>query len=101
MQVDDQFLQAMGLDGLENDEKAAALDDILYTLNMRVGKRVAEILNDKQAAQFEAFSDDTSNEEIAKWLKENVPNYDQIVEEEAQKMKAEVQATVKQVMDQL
>lgn len=100
MQVDDQFLQAMGLDGLEGEEKAKALDDVLYTLNMRVGKRVAEILNEEQAAQFEKLSDSVSNEEISKWLEDNVPNHAQIVEEEAQKMKNEVQATVNQVMGQ-
>lgn len=86
-QVDDQFLSAMGLDGLEGEAKQKALDDILYTLNMRVGERVSEILNEDQLDEFEKLSDDADEAQLAQWLEQNVPTYKQIIEEEAQKMK--------------
>ncbi len=98
MPVDDQFLAAMGLDGLEGQEKQKALRDILYTLNIRVGQRVAESLSEEQAAEFENLSNDVSAEEIGAWLQKNVPNYAQIVEEEAEAMRTEVQGAVKRVM---
>lgn len=99
--VDDQFLTAMGLDGLEGEEKQAALNDILTTLNLQIGMRVADILTDEQAQRFEQLSDDSTPEQIAAWLRQNIPNYDQIAEEEAQKLRGDVQATVNRVMKKM
>lgn len=99
--IDDQFLAAMGLEGLEGEEKQAALDDVLTTLNMQIGMRVAETLSDEQAAEFERLSDDASPEEIAQWLNQNISNYPQLVEEEARKMRDEVQASVSRAVEGL
>lgn len=101
MQVDDQFLSAMGLDGLNEEQKQKALDDILYTLNANVGQRVAEILNEGQLDEFDKLTSDeaaVNEDELSKWLEQNVPNYKQIVEEEAQKMKDDALQMVQRVM---
>lgn len=99
--VDDQFLVAMGLSGLQGEEKQEALDDILYTLNIRVGQRVADSLSEEQVAEFDKFTPGTDNQVIADWLKQNIPNYQQIVDEEATKMRDEAQASTDQVMQNL
>jgi len=96
MQVDDQFLQAMGLDGLEGEQKQKALDDILFILDARVADRVAAVITPEQAAEFDKFDDNTADSEIAQWLDKNIPNRAQIIEEEAAKMRDEAQAIVKQ-----
>lgn len=99
MQLEDQLLQAMGLDGLEGEARQKAIEDILYTLNMRVGDRVADILTDEQFDKFEALTNgDPSREELEQWMEQNVPNYKQVIEEEAQKMKAEADDVVNRVM---
>ncbi len=97
---DDKFLQAMGLEGLQGEEKRAALEDILYVLDARVTDRMAELLTEQQAAEFDKFDENTDNEEIAKWLEQNVPNRPQIIEEEAQKMRDEAQAAAGQAVAQ-
>lgn len=99
-QVDDQFLSAMGLDGLKGDRKQKALDNILFTLNANVGQRVAEVLNEEQLDEFDRLTVDeeaVNQDTLTSWLDQNVPNYKQIIEEEAQKMKdnaAEMQQRV-------
>ncbi len=97
LSVDD-FLKMMGLEGLEGQEKEEALDNILFTINVEVGKRVADSLTEAQAAEFEQLSDDSSAQEIASWMQKNVPNYNQLVHEETQKLHDEVSSTVKKVM---
>jgi len=99
-QVDDQFLSAMGLAGLPEEQKQQALENIISTLNYRVGARVSDGLTEEQLDKFESLlSGDAANEDaISQWLAQNVPNYEQIVGEEAQKMKDEASSMVDQVM---
>jgi len=99
-QVDDEFLKAIGLTGLSEEEKEKALDDILFTLNMNVANRVADSLSDEQMDELEKLTenDKMTDDELAAWLSKNVPNYSQLIEEEAQKMKDFSNGLVDQVM---
>lgn len=100
-QVDDQFLAAMGLTGLEGEEKQKALEDILYTLNINVGKRVAEDLSEEQTDEFDHLTDgeDVDEQALADWLKTNVPNYEQLINEEAEKMRQQATDIAQRVMN--
>ena len=100
MQADDQFLSsAMGLEGLEDEEKQAALEDIYHTINVQLGKRLGDVLDEKKAAEFEEISENGDDEKIAQWLKEHFPNYEQLVIVEGQKLRDEVQLSVKRAME--
>lgn len=96
--TDDQFLQAMGLEGLEGEAKQQALQNILNTLNMRIGDRIGGRLTEEQVAEFEQFDENTPNDEIATWLDKNVPNRAQLVNQEAGHMKAQAEADVRRAM---
>lgn len=98
MQVDDQLLKAMGLIGLPDDQKQKALENILYVINMRVAQRVADTLSEQQLDEFEKLNENSSEEEISKWLADNVPNYLQIVEEEAQSLRDRAHETVDRII---
>jgi len=91
MQQDDDLLKAMGLNPttMDGQDKAKALRNILFTLNQRVGERVIGGLNEQQMQEFDKLmSDDNGDEQaLSKWLQSNVPNYAQMIEEEAQAMK--------------
>ncbi|HET9721671.1 MAG TPA: DUF5663 domain-containing protein [Candidatus Saccharimonadales bacterium] len=88
MQPEDRLLAAMGLKGLESDEKAAALQDILFTLNTRVGRRMIEGFSPEQAEEFERLSrPGTDVEKLMYWISLNVPNHQQMIEEETRKMR--------------
>jgi hypothetical protein len=97
--VDDKFLAAMGLEGLQGEEKDEALEDILYTLNMNIGNRVVDMLSDEQAEEFELLSRPSSDpQKLHEWLFKAIPNYAQIIEEETQKLRDETIGLVDEVM---
>ena len=81
-QLDDKFLEDVGLGGLPDEQKQAFLDHFREQLELRVGTRLSEGLNDAQLAEFEAFID-RKDEVVNSWLANNVPNYqeDQIFQQ--------------------
>ncbi|OGL40714.1 hypothetical protein A3J32_03315 [Candidatus Saccharibacteria bacterium RIFCSPLOWO2_02_FULL_46_7] len=97
--VDDKFLQEMGLYGLEGEEKRKYIEGLMRVINSKVAERLAEIITEEQAKKFEKFSEDTDNEEIAKWFEKNVPNYHQILLEETEKLRDKVKASVDKAME--
>ncbi|MBC7764317.1 hypothetical protein H7Y29_01250 [Microbacteriaceae bacterium] len=73
-QLDDKFLQDVGLGDLPDDQKQAFLEHFREQLELRVGTRLSEGLSDSQLAEFESFID----RDVAKvdtWLTGNVPQY--------------------------
>lgn len=98
-QVDDQFLEAMGLSGLQGEAKEKALNDILYTININVGNRVADILTDEQLEDFERLSRPGADpEKLVLWLRHAIPDYQQMVEEEIKKLRDDTLSLVDKVM---
>jgi hypothetical protein len=88
--VDDEFLKEMGLDGLDEEDKQTALANILFTLNLNVGMRVADQLTEEQLEEFDRLSRPGADEEkLAYWIALNVPNHADLIEEEALKMRDE------------
>lgn len=73
-QLDDKFLQSVGLGDLPADQKQAFLQHTYETLEERVGTRLAESLSEAQLEEFEGFA--THNEEkINAWLAAHAPDY--------------------------
>ena len=73
-QLDDKFLQDVGMADLPEDQKTAFLQHIYEELELRVGTKLADSLTDEQLAEFEGFVD-KDGERVTKWLAENAPNY--------------------------
>lgn len=73
-QLDDQFLQDVGLGDLPDDQKQAFLQHIYSELELRVGTKLSEGLSDDQMAEFEAFIDRDS-ETVEQWFSAHLPNY--------------------------
>lgn len=75
-QLDDNFLQSVGLGDLPEDQKQAFLQHTYETLESRVGERLAESLSEAQLEEFEGFA--THDEaKINNWLSQHIPNYQQ------------------------
>lgn len=97
--VDEQFLQAMGLSALPDGAKEDATESILYNLNLAVARRISSQLREEQLDSFEAMMHkDGAKEETQNWLKQNVPNYAQIVEEEVHRLREDSHSTVNRIM---
>ena len=73
-QLDDKFLQDVGLGDLPEDQKKAFLDHFREQLELRVGTRLSEGLSDAQLEEFESFID-RKDEQVNAWLMANVPSY--------------------------
>lgn len=73
-QLDDKFLQDLGLDQLPEEQRQAFLQHIYEELELRVGTQLSEGMSDEQLEQFEAIID--KNEDvIASWLAQHAPEY--------------------------
>ena len=73
-QLDDKFLQSVGLGNLPEDQKKAFLQHTYETLEERVGEKLAASLSDDQLAEFESFA--TQDEDkVNAWLQANAQDY--------------------------
>jgi hypothetical protein len=57
IRIDDSLLEELGLMSLPKEERDAMLRQIYETLEMRVGMKLAERMNDQQLDEFERFID--------------------------------------------
>jgi hypothetical protein len=73
-QLDDKFLQDLGLDQLPPEQKQAFLEHIYSELELRVGTRLSDGLSDEQMTEFESFVDRDS-EKVYAWIAANTPEY--------------------------
>lgn len=73
-QLDDKFLQELGLDQLPDDQKQAFKEHIYSELELRVGTRLSDGLSEAQLTEFESFVD-RNDEKVSAWISANVPDY--------------------------
>ena len=75
-QLDDKFLQDVGLGSLPEDQKKMFLDHFREQLELRVGTKLSEGMSDAQLEEFESFID-RKDDKVNAWLAANVPQYEQ------------------------
>lgn len=73
-QLDDKFLQDVGLGNLPDEEKKAFLQHIYDELELRVGTKLSEGLTEQQMGEFEAFVD-RNEDKVRAWFESNMPDY--------------------------
>lgn len=73
-QLDDKFLQDLGLDSLPENQKLAFLEQVYASLEERVGVQLSEGLTDEQLEEFEAIIDRNA-QKVDAWLAAHAPNY--------------------------
>ena len=73
-QLDDKFLEDVGLAGLPADQKQAFLEQVYASLEERVGIRLSEGLSDAQLEEFEGIID-RKQEKVDAWLAVYAPQY--------------------------
>jgi hypothetical protein len=73
-QLDDKFLQDLGLDQLPEGQRQAFLQHIYEELELRVGTQLSEGMSEDQLDQFEQIIDKDEST-IGMWIAENAPNY--------------------------
>lgn len=84
-QLDDKFLQDLGLADMPDDQKQAFLQTIYEELELRVGVKLSEGLSEAQMGEFEAFIN-RDEEQVMAWFAANLPKYESL--DDYQKFKA-------------
>ena len=98
LKIDNSLLVEIGLGGLPENEKNSFLKHVYETLEMRVGVRLADQMSNQQLDEFEQYFEAKDDAGAFKWLEANFPNYKEIVQEEFDKLKAEVAQTAPQIL---
>lgn len=73
-QLDDKFLEEVGLADMPEEQKKAFLQHIYDELELRVGTRLSDGMSDAQLEEFESIID-RKDDVITAWLTEHVPDY--------------------------
>ena len=98
IKIDATLLQEIGLGALPGPEKDSLLKHIYETLEMRVGMRLADQMTNQQLDEFEQYFEAKDDAGAFRWLETNFPNYKDIVQEEFDKLKAEVGQSAPQIL---
>jgi Protein of unknown function (DUF5663) len=98
IQINDNLLQEIGLGGLPQPEKSSLLNHIYETLELRVGMRLADQMSNEQLDEFEKYFEAKDDKGAFTWLETNFPNYKDIVQQEFDKLKGEVQQSAPQIL---
>jgi hypothetical protein len=97
-QLDDNFLQSVGLGNMPTEQKDAFLEHLYEELELRVGTRLSEGMSDEQLAAFEKLIDSNDESGALSWLETNRPDYKQVVAEELEKLKQEVSSNKDKIL---
>lgn len=98
--IDNSFLNALGLESVPDDEKQLMIADIQETLAERVGTRAEGLLDEAKLDELDRVAENNPTG-LKDWLYANLPNYQQIVEEEISKIKEEITAQVPGILAQI
>ncbi len=99
IKLDDSLLKELGLDKFSDADKDAMLGRIYQALELRMGMRMVKEVGPEKLKAFEELVKNGKDQEAAQWLKDNVPNYQQIAVEELDKLKAEAKETSRKILE--
>lgn len=91
--IDYNFLDELGLGAVDSQEKDLMIADIKAALQSRLGEAVEQKLDDQKAEELANLSEEKP-ETVEAWLQTNLPDYQQIIEQEIQKIKTEIKPQV-------
>jgi DNA replication protein DnaC len=96
VQLDDAFLDDLGLGNASPEKKEAFKQQIVETLELRLGARLTENLSDEEIDEFDnAMKQSHDSEGAAEaWIKAHNPDYEVIVESELLQLKNELQVNM-------
>ncbi|HUC96388.1 MAG TPA: DUF5663 domain-containing protein [Candidatus Saccharimonadales bacterium] len=73
-QLDEKFLEEIGLNGLPEEQKKPFLQHIYDELELRVGTKLSDGMSDEQLSEFESIID-RKDEVVVAWLTKFAPTY--------------------------
>lgn len=99
MKIDEQLLVELGLQELSDEAKASLLKHLVDQLELNVGTVIASQLSDEQIKEFEKLIDGNNQPQALAWLQQNYPGYKQVVQNELEKLKAELKSNASAILE--
>ena len=97
-QIDNTIIKTLGLDVLPAGEQQEALARMAAVVYQEVVVRALNVMNDSDKEKFDSILSTTNDPEILlAFLSEKLPNLNEIVEEEANKLKKETGDIMSQI----
>lgn len=87
--ITEEVLAEFGI-SLDGKDAASFIQHLNDTLDERVGAEVIESLDDEQVATLADLQENATDEEVEKWMLENVPDIEQIAQDEIDILLGEV-----------
>ncbi len=86
MEFNEEFLKEVGLAAMPEEEKRAFVEYAQEELEVRIGEEIAKGIEPEKMREFEEADDETA----LRWLKENKPDYKEIVKKTVSELKDEI-----------
>ena len=86
MEFNEEFLKEVGLAAMPEEEKRAFVEYAQEELEVRIGEEIAKGVEPEKMREFEEADDETA----LRWLKENKPDYKEIVKKTVSELKDEI-----------
>ena len=91
IEIDNNFLESIGLGDLPLEEKDLLISQIYEQLQMRVGAKLADRMSKEQLEEFDTKYMQTNDKQGAvQWLEQNFPDYPKVVEAELDSLRQEL-----------
>ena len=87
MRIDENFMNELGLGDMPAAEKQDFMEQAEAELEVRIGRTIGLDLSDEQMNEFDQITDP---DEATSWLKQNVPNFREVVQRVFRDFKAEL-----------
>jgi hypothetical protein len=100
IKLDYTLLEELGLGGLDKEAKDSLLSTMYERLELNVGTVIAADLTDSQLKEFEQLIDKDDQQAALGWLQANYPDYKKVVEQELNKLKAEISQASAKILEQ-
>ncbi len=97
---DKKLIQELEIEGLPEEEKKEIIRALYTSLQIRVGRQLADKMDEKLLGDFDKARK-KGEDEAEKWLKANFTDYQAIVTEQLEKLKSEIKDKVGQFVSQM
>ncbi|KKT26315.1 MAG: hypothetical protein UW11_C0016G0009 [Parcubacteria group bacterium GW2011_GWA2_43_9b] len=93
-QIEQDILKELGIDSLPPERQEEVLTAMTEAVLKRIILRLVETLADEKRTQLEEVGHSGDSAKISQFLADNIPNYEELVREEAVKFKKDMQIMV-------
>jgi hypothetical protein len=87
MQLDDSFFASIGLSDISAERKTELTQQLVDLTQNQIALVLAERLTDEQLERFNTLSDSDGDEAAVAYIEEVMPDYQQVVQEQAASVK--------------